>query len=140
MAKKINLNSGVISSILSVVLIFAIILAVAYFYINIMAPTKVSPLKISTEEARARRFGLIIDLRTPKERSVYGYYPNSIPISLDKLVSDVPTLITSKKTHILVYSNGDDRAQKAATLLNKMGYINARFINTTYQKLMPGYQ
>lgn len=95
-------------------------------------------LKIDISEAKSRRFGLIIDLRTPKERSTLGYYPNSIPISIDKLQTEVPLDISSKNTWILVYSNGDSRAQMGAEILYKMGYHNVRYITQTYLSLMPG--
>ncbi len=98
----------------------------------------ISPLKISVAEAKARRFGLIIDVRTPKERELLGYYPESIPISLKQLEQQVPLDISSKNTGILVYSNEDNRAQKAAETLYTMGYKNVRFITETYLRLMPG--
>ena len=99
-----------------------------------------SPLKISIQEARSRRFGLIIDVRTPEQRSRLGYYPNSIPISLEKLEMEVPLDISNKKTWILVYSNGDDKAQFAANKLFEKGYTNTRYIDDTYLRLMPGSQ
>ena len=71
------------------VLTVAILVAVVYVIYTISQQshrTKVGPsLKISVGEAKARRFGLIIDVRTPKEREQLGYYPNSIPISPDTL-------------------------------------------------------
>jgi rhodanese-related sulfurtransferase len=95
-------------------------------------------LRISVGEAKARRFGLIIDVRTPKERELLGYYPNSIPISPQQLQQEVPLDISSKKTWILVYSNGDNRAAAAAEVLYRMGYRNVRYIKETYLSLMPG--
>ena len=97
-----------------------------------------SPLKISVQEAKARRFGLIIDVRTPKERELLGFYPDSIPISPQMLQQQVPLDISSKNTCILVYSNGDSRAKQSAEILYRMGYKNTRFINETYLSLMPG--
>jgi len=99
---------------------------------------KVSPLLIGTGEAKARRFGLIIDVRTPEQRQVLGYYPNSIPISLEKLDMEVPLDISNKNTWILVYSNGDEKAQYAAEKLYIAGYPNVRYIQGTYLSLMPG--
>ena len=61
-----------------------------------------------------------------------------LSISLEKLRKEVPLDISSKTTHILVYSNGDDRAKVAAQLLYNMGYTNARYISETYLSLMPG--
>lgn len=87
-------------------------------------------LKISVSEARSRRFGMIFDARTLKERDVLGYYPNSIPVELN---TNIP-----KHTWILVYS-GDNRAANAAEALHKLGYINVRYITESYNKLMPGY-
>ena len=97
---------------------------------NFMVGNIAASLKISVGEARARRFGLIIDVRTPKERELLGYYPNSIPVELN---TNIP-----KNTWILVYS-GDNRAANAAEALHKLGYINVRYITESYNKLMPGY-
>jgi rhodanese-related sulfurtransferase len=118
-----------------------LVLAIIIYIICVsMAKPKqaISPLKISVAEAKARRFGLIIDVRTPKERELLGYYPESIPISLKQLEQQVPLDISSKNTGILVYSNEDNRAQKAAETLYTMGYKNVRFITETYLRLMPG--
>lgn len=97
-----------------------------------------SPLQIGIPEARSRRFGFIIDVRTPEQRNRLGYYPNSVPISLDRLQSEVPLDISNKHTWILVYSNGDQKAQIAAEKLYQMGYPNVRYIQDTYLRLMPG--
>jgi rhodanese-related sulfurtransferase len=124
------------------VLMVAILVVVVYVIYTISQQsqrTKVGPsLKISVGEAKARRFGLIIDVRTPKERELLGYYPNSIPISPDTLSQQVPLDISNKNTWILVYSNGDNRAPAAAEILYRMGYPNVRYIKETYLSLMPG--
>ena len=95
-------------------------------------------LQISTGEARSRRFGLILDMRSAREREELGYYPNSIPVSLDRLSSEVPFLNSNRATSIMVYSNGDNRAKVAAHALYQMGYRNVRYITTSYLALMPG--
>ena len=95
-------------------------------------------LQISTGEARSRRFGLILDMRSAREREELGYYPNSIPVSLDRLSSEVPVLNSNRATSIMVYSNGDNRAKVAAHALYQMGYRNVRYITTSYLALMPG--
>jgi rhodanese-related sulfurtransferase len=129
---------GKLGSVLTV----AILVAIVYIIYTISQQShrsKVGPsLKISVGEAKARRFGLIIDVRTPKEREQLGYYPNSIPISPDTLSQQVPLDISSKNTWILVYSNGDNRAPIAAEVLYRMGYRNVRYIKETYLSLMPG--
>ncbi len=123
----------------SVLTIAVLILLVYLGYTYYSSPThKESSLKISVAEARARRFGLIIDVRTPKERELLGYYPNSIPISPHMLQQQVPLDISNKNTWILVYSNGDPRAATAAEVLYRMGYRNVRYIKETYLSLMPG--
>ncbi|NBY40130.1 MAG: rhodanese-like domain-containing protein, partial [Flavobacteriia bacterium] len=96
-------------------------------------------LKISVVEARSRRFGLIIDVRTALERELLGYYPNSIPFSLDKLAQQVPLDMPNKNTWILVYSNGrsDKKAEIAAETLYRKGYKNVRYIDESYLSLMP---
>ena len=120
---------------LSIFLIFAIIYLV---YSNVISPVYESSLKISVSEARSRRFGLIIDVRTPKERDQLGYYPNSIPISMENIRNQVPLDISNKNTWILVYSNGDNRAALAAETLYRMGYSNVKYIKERYLSLMPG--
>ncbi len=129
---KSNYTNTILTFVILALLVFLV-----YNYIN-RPQTLASALKISIGEAKARRFGLIVDVRTPRERDLLGYYPNSIPISIEKLRKEVPLDISSKKTHILVYSNGDDRAKLAAQLLYNAGYSNARYINETYLSLMPG--
>ena len=120
-----------------IIIVIAVIIFITYPYF-ISPMYQEYSLKIPVSEARARRFGLIIDVRTPKERELLGYYPNSIPISPDTLSQQVPLDISNKNTWILVYSNGDDRAAVAAQVLYKMGYNNVRYIKETYLSLMPG--
>lgn len=122
--------------VLTVTVIFVLIYGL-YIFIN-QQPSTSNPLLIGIPEARSRRFGLIIDTRTPNERETLGYYPNSIPISIEKLQSQVPMDISNKRTWILVYSNGDDRAKVGADVLYRMGYPNVRYINQSYLSLMPG--
>lgn len=86
-------------------------------------------LKISVSEARSRRFGVIIDTRSAKERELLGYYPNSIPLDSLHIPSDV-----NKNTWILIYS--DNRAAMAAEKLYRAGYHNVRYITETYLSLL----
>lgn len=122
---------------LLVALLLIIVPMVVYYSMDQIAILKPS-LALSIPEARARRFGLIIDVRSPKEREELGFYPNSIPISLERLQKEVPMDISSKDTSILVYSNGDYRANKAANILYNMGYHKVRYISKPYLALMPG--
>lgn len=126
-----KLNKGAI-------LILFVIAYLCYKLNRHITQTSTPSLKISVAEARARRFGLIIDVRTPKERELLGYYPESIPISINSLVTEVPLDISSKSTNILVYSNGDNRAQIASEIIYNMGYYNVKYITKTYYSLMPG--
>jgi rhodanese-related sulfurtransferase len=127
---------------LGTVLSIAVFVVILFVIYNVTHKSnKVGPqLRIDVPEAKARRFGLIIDVRTPKERDTLGFYPNSIPISINKLQTEVPLDISSKNTWILVYSNGDSRAQMGAEILYRMGYKNVRYITQTYLSLMPGSQ
>jgi len=103
---------------------------------------EMTSLEISTEDARRGRFNLIIDVRTPKEREELGFFPNSIPIEIKNLLKDVPFLIgsglSSKNASIMIYANGDRRAQVAAQMLHDHGYHHVRYLSTTYDHLMPG--
>jgi len=127
------------AAILCMAIIIGAILYVVYTNMNSLQQPS---LEMPVEEARSKRFRLVIDVRTPKEREELGYYPNSIPIEVDKLQSDVSFLIgsglQSLQSPILIYSNGDGRAQLAAGMLYQLGYSNVRYISTSYLSLMPG--
>lgn len=116
---------------IALILILAITVYLLYSYTR---PIYQPSLNISIEEARSRRFGLIIDVRTLNEREQLGYYPNSIPMTIESLKA--PFDISNKSTWILVYSG--DRAVKAAEILYNMGYKNVRYITESYLRLMPG--
>ena len=125
-----------VGSLISV-LIVILVLYVIYTTLQ-QSQYSIPTLSIDSKEARFRRFGLIIDVRSPKEREQLGFYPNSIPIPVESLEKDVPLLHPNKKSHILVYSNGDHKAVAAAEILYRMGYHNTRYITKSYLSLMPG--
>jgi rhodanese-related sulfurtransferase len=120
------------------IVILIVILVLCYLYMPLDQAYQMPSLRIGVEEARMKRFGLIIDVRTPKERSELGYYPLSIPISLDALEKEIPIDISNKNTPILIYSNGDTRAEKAAAIVYRMGYHRVSYIDGTYLQLLPG--
>jgi rhodanese-related sulfurtransferase len=117
------------------------------FYTNIFSFNNFhKSLLIDINLARAQRFTLILDVRSPKEREELGFYPNSILVSMEELKEEVPFLVGSKPTdksenkiNILIYSMpGDRRAENAAEILYNMGFHNVRYINQSYLKLLPG--
>ena len=122
-------------------IILAAVLYLVYTHVDVI---RGPILELSSQQARAQRFRLIIDVRTPKEREELGYYPNSIPISVEELKKEVPFLIGSGlhtlHSPILVYSNGDRRAQLAAEMLYQLGYSQVRYISQSYLSLLPGSQ
>lgn len=128
------------------VLIFIIVVVIAIItYTQLSSESSMnglqSPmqaLRISIEEAKAKRFGLIIDVRSLQERARLGFYPLSIPISMQALRKELPLDISNKQTPILVYSNGDSRAAEAASIIYQMGYRNVSYIDKPYLALMPG--
>ena len=121
------------------IVILIVILVLCYLYMPSDHTVYQMPsLRISVEEARMKRFGLIIDVRSPKERSELGYLPLSIPISLGSLEKEIPIDISNKNTPILIYSNGDTRAEKAAIMVYRMGYHRVSYIDGTYLQLLPG--
>ena len=128
------------AAILCMAIIIGIILYAVYTNMNSLHQQP--SLEIPVEEARSKRYRLVIDVRTPKEREELGYYPNSIPIAVDQLKSDVPFLIgsglQSLQSPILVYCNGGRRAQLAAEILYHLGYTRVRYISTSYLSLLPG--
>jgi phage shock protein E len=124
-----------VGPILTILVLVVIIYTV---YVNSIDDQAQPLLKIGIPEAKSRRFGLIIDVRTPKEREQLGYYPNSIPISVQTLEQQVPLDIANKNTWILVYCNSGQRSKQAAEILYRMGYKNVRYITESYLSLMPG--
>jgi rhodanese-related sulfurtransferase len=122
------------------ILVLILVLSVAYFvYTRALPLYRTSSLAIMPEEVRNQRFSLIVDVRSPKEREEYGYYPNSVPISMDQLQKEIPVdLAMDPSASILVYSNGDTRAQVAAEIIYSMGYTNVRYLREPYHILMPG--
>ena len=128
--------------LLQPLLFTAVMILVFVLYFNPLSLRKQenSLLEVSAAEAKSRRFGFIIDVRTPEQRNRFGYYPNSVPISLERIQKEVPLDISNKKTWILVYSNGDERARFAAEKLFAQGYPNVRHLKGNYLSLMPGSQ
>jgi rhodanese-related sulfurtransferase len=122
------------------VVLFLIILLCIILFNNIFhkANTDMEYLLISPEEAKSRRFGLILDVRTRSEREQYGYYPNSVNIPIDELTEQSITSLVSKDTTILVYCKKGIRASKAVRMLKKWGFKQVNYINQYYYTMMPG--
>lgn len=123
----------------SILFIIILTLIVVIIYNKVTPIYKEYSLQITPQEARSRRFGMIIDVRTSKEREELGYYPNSIPMNIDTLQTDISRYVPNKNTSILVYSNGDQRAITGSEILNNIGYHRVYYIKETYNSLMPGY-
>ena len=122
--------------IVAIIAIVAFVSYLVYFHTQLLS-YNIPNLVIPINQARAKRFNLILDVRTEKEREELGYYPNSIPLSMHKL-NKIKSLTTNMNTSILVYSNGDQVAEQAAKQIYTMGYHNVRYITTSYLYLLPG--
>jgi rhodanese-related sulfurtransferase len=94
-------------------------------------------LEVPISVARAKRYGVILDARTLQEREVGGFYPNSIPYSVDDWRN---RSLAGKDTTILVYCNAGNRAQTVAYQLYDMGYKNVNYITKPFTSLLPGSQ
>jgi len=121
----------------SIIILFAMVVIGIIAYNLYESTTLLPSLRVTPQEARARRYGRIYDVRSPVERDRLGYYPHSLPLSMENLEKGIP-LDIPVATHILVYSNDDDRAQRAAEQISRMGYPHVRYLQETYQALMPG--
>ena len=124
--RRFTLLAGLLVASLFILVMYVI----PFFY-------KTFTLEISPTEARAKRFHLVIDVRTPQERDEWGYYPNSIPISMNQLATKVPFALTTKHADLLVYANSDARAAIAAETLYDMGYHSVRYLKGSYLDLLP---
>ena len=108
------------------VVLAALLIYGAYLY------TTDSPHRISASEAKRRiqagEIDLILDVRTPLERSTLGFYPGSVPIPSADLDVRMPAAYPNKQTRIL--------ARMATDKLHGLGYTNAVFISSTYGSLL----
>jgi rhodanese-related sulfurtransferase len=99
-----------------------------------------SPYRISASDAKQRiqtgQIDLILDVRTPIERSTLGFYPGSVPIPSADLEAKMPALYPNKQTRILAYCNTGHRARMATDKLHAIGYTNAVFISSGYKSLL----
>lgn len=121
-----------------VICLGCVFLAIVVYWFLLPMYAKTFQLEISAEEARHRPFHLIVDVRTEQEREEHGYYPNSIPISMDRLRTEVPMDVANRSSDILVYSNGKDaRAAAAAYELYDMGYTRVRYLRGGYHAMLP---
>lgn len=130
-----------------------IILIVAVIAITIHSLTgpsslfflKKDGLELSGEQARRQRFSLIVDVRTPEEREIHGYFPNSIPIDPSKAIKEIPFLLGRNvkggetiTSPILVYSNsGDGRAKAVANQLYDHGFVGTYYLKGSYLSMLP---
>ncbi len=110
---------------------------IAYAMYGSIAMAPSPSLRVSVQEARARRYGRIFDVRTPAERDQLGYLPHSVPLSLTNLENGIMVDVPFPTT-ILIYSNNDDRAARAAHILKRRGYLDVHYLQETYDSLMPG--
>lgn len=100
----------------------------------------VSPYRLSSEKAKQyiknKDIDLILDVRTDFERNALGYYPGSIHIQNYDLDTQMNTMFPNKNINIIVYCNTGHRARMATDKLQSLGYINSRFISSSYTTLM----
>lgn len=120
-------------------IIIAAILVGVLLYNHLIIQSSNSPknMLISPQEAKARRFGLILDVRTQRERELYGYYPNSVAIPIEELTQKSISDLVSKDTSILIYCKKGRRAGQAALMLKNWGFKNVKYIDQPYTSMMP---
>lgn len=95
-----------------------------------------SPLLVSPEEAKKKKYDVYLDVRTDVERQALGSYPGSIHIPAGDLEREAPTQLPDKNAHILAYCNTGQRSRRAAEKLQALGYTNVHYIATTYKNLL----
>jgi rhodanese-related sulfurtransferase len=108
-----------------------------YNHLTLQSGNNPNNMLISPQEAKARRFGLILDVRTQRERELYGYYPNSVVIPFEELTPKSISELVSKDTSILIYCKKGHRAGQAALMLKSWGFTNVKYIDQTYTSMMP---
>jgi phage shock protein E len=110
---------------------------IIYNYLQLQSSSSPNSMLINPQEAKARRFGLILDVRTQHERELYGYYPNSVVIPFEELTSQSVSDLVSKDTSILIYCKKGRRAGQAALMLKSWGFKNVKYIDQPYNYMMP---
>lgn len=95
-----------------------------------------SPLRVSPQEAKQRKYDVYLDVRTSAERRVLGSYPGSVHIPAGELERQAPHKLPNKKAPILVYCNTGQRSRHAAEKLKALGYSDVQYIATTYRDLL----
>lgn len=95
-----------------------------------------SPLRVSPQEAKRRKYDVYLDVRTSAERRVLGSYPGSVHIPAGELKWEAPHKIPNKNAPILVYCNTGQRSRAAAETLKAMGYTDVQYIATTYRDIL----
>lgn len=125
--------------ITKLLLCIIIIIVIFFVFIHIKQHIHISSydMLISPQEAKSRRFGLILDVRTLQERELYGGYPNSIIIPFEDLTNQSISDLVSKDTSILIYCNKGNRAKNASVMLKSWGFKNVKYINQPYNSMMP---
>lgn len=121
-------------------LLFVIIILIGvliYNHLLIQSDSNPKSMLINSQEAKARRFGLILDVRTQRERELYGYYPNSVVIPIEELSQESVSNLVSKDTSILIYCKKGRRAGQAALMLKSWGFKNVKYIDQPYTSMMP---
>lgn len=119
--------------------VLILFIVAAFIYFIYQYPTS-SNYIISSEKAKklimSKKINLILDVRTNTERDMLGYYPGSIHIQSADLEKRMVKEYPNKNIHILIYCNTGHRAKMAAEKLQDMGYVNTRYILSTYKTLM----
>ena len=120
-----------------VIVVIVTLVAVALYYLYRYAMD--SPYRIDAQEAKHqiknKQVDLILDVRTDLELQTLGFYPGSVHIQSADLEKEMPQRYPDKNIRIVAYCNSGQRARAATEKLHKMGYINARYIATTYLSL-----
>lgn len=131
---------------LPILLSVAIAFVLLFLYVPYLPfSLQTDELMITAEMARRRRHAFILDVRTPKEREEFGFFPESILIDPSRISEEIPFLLGQRpganqprSTPILVYSNaGDGRAQQIAKQLYDMGFRGVRYIKESYLDMLP---
>ena len=73
------------------------------------------------------KFDLILDVRTQDEWND-GHYPSAIHIPIDRLDKKFSKIYPDKNFHILIYCKSGNRASKAQSILDGLGYKNVYYL------------
>lgn len=107
------------STLLILLIVSAAIMGFAYY----MRINKVVPAEVAQQMLKGHN-RVIVDVRTPEEFKD-GHLTDATNVPLNELETRIVSVVTDKKTPVLLYCRSGARSGSALEILHRLGYENA---------------